>query len=93
MARVVVDVPLPHLDRTFDYVVPEPLSGAARPGTRVRVRFSGKLVDGWVVERAASSTHPGRLERIDRPVAEAVPLFWRFMKKKFGVEAGPPVAM
>ncbi|MFN8149264.1 MAG: primosomal protein N' [Candidatus Nanopelagicales bacterium] len=69
VARVVVDVPLPHLDRTFDYVVPEPLSEAARPGTRVRVRFSGKLVDGWVVERAAASSHPGRLERLAKVVS------------------------
>jgi primosomal protein N' (replication factor Y) (superfamily II helicase) len=68
VARVVVDVPLPHLDRTFDYVVPEPLATAAAPGTRVRVRFSGKLVDGWVLERTAASDHPGRLE----PVAKVV---------------------
>ncbi|MFN8147978.1 MAG: primosomal protein N' [Candidatus Nanopelagicales bacterium] len=69
VARVVVDLPLAHLDRTFDYVVPEPLTTTAQPGTRVRVRFSGKLVDGWVVERAASSTHPGRLERIAKVVS------------------------
>ncbi len=69
VARVVVDVPLPHLDRTFDYVVPEPLSATARPGTRVRVRFSGKLVDGWVVERVAASTHTGRLERLAKVVS------------------------
>ena len=61
VARVVVDVPLPHLDRTFDYVVPEPLSEVAQPGVRVRVRFSGKLVDGWVLERCATSDHVGRL--------------------------------
>ena len=69
VARVVVDLPLAHLDRTFDYVVPEPLSAAAQPGTRVRVRFSGKLVDGWVVERAAASTHSGRLERLAKVVS------------------------
>ena len=55
VARVAVDVALPHLDRPFDYLVPEPLSAAAQPGTRVRVRFSGTLVDGWVLERVAGS--------------------------------------
>ena len=30
----------------------------------------------------------GRLERIERPVADSVPLFWRFIKEKFGVERG-----
>lgn len=69
VARVVVDLPLAHLDRSFDYVVPEPLSEAAQPGTRVRVRFSGKLVDGWVVERTAASAHPGRLERVAKVVS------------------------
>jgi primosomal protein N' (replication factor Y) len=69
IARVVVDVPLAHLDRPFDYVVPEPLSAAAAPGTRVRVRFSGKLVDGWVIERAGASTHSGRLERVAKVVS------------------------
>ncbi len=33
----------------------------------------------------------GRLECIERPVGEAVPLFWRFVKEKFGVEPGPRV--
>ncbi|HET7902752.1 MAG TPA: primosome assembly protein PriA, partial [Candidatus Nanopelagicales bacterium] len=69
VARVVVDLPLAHLDRAFDYVVPEPLSAAAQPGTRVRVRFSGKLVDGWVVERTAASSHSGRLERLAKVVS------------------------
>ena len=48
---------------------PEPLSAAATPGTRVRVRFSGKLVDGWVLERATTSEHVGRLERLARVVS------------------------
>ena len=69
VARVCVDVALPHLDRLFDYVVPEPLSAAAAPGTRVRVRFSGKLVNGWVLERVAASEHAGRLERISKVVS------------------------
>jgi primosomal protein N' (replication factor Y) len=69
IARVVVDVPLPHLDRSFDYVVPEPLSAVAVPGARVRVRFSGVLVDGWVLERVASTEHSGRMERVAKVVS------------------------
>jgi hypothetical protein len=30
----------------------------------------------------------GRNDRIERPAAEAVPLFWRFVIEKFGVVAG-----
>ena len=64
IARVAVDIPLPHLDRPFDYLVPEPLSASAVPGTRVRVRFAGTLVDGWVLERGERSEHTGRMERV-----------------------------
>src|SRR5689334_5692173 len=46
VARVAVDMSLPHLDRPFDYLVPQELAGEAVPGCRVRVRFAGQLVDG-----------------------------------------------
>ncbi|HTY73259.1 MAG TPA: primosomal protein N' [Actinomycetes bacterium] len=69
VARVAVDVPLPHLDRPFDYEVPEAMAETAVPGTRVRVRFAGRLVDGWVLERATGSEHPGRLSRLSKVVS------------------------
>ena len=61
VARVIIDSPLPHLDHTFDYAVPEKLSDIAQPGVRVRVRFAGKLVDGFLIERADDSEHVGAL--------------------------------
>ncbi|HEX5190723.1 MAG TPA: primosomal protein N' [Streptosporangiaceae bacterium] len=66
VARVAVDVPLPHLDRLFDYLVPQRLAGQAVPGCRVRVRFAGRLTGGYVVKRAESSEHEGRLAFIER---------------------------
>ncbi len=69
IARVAVDVSLPHLDRPFDYVVPAPLSDAAVPGTRVRVRFAGTLLDGWVLARVAHTDHTGRMERLAKVVS------------------------
>ena len=69
VARVCVDVALPHLDRPFDYLVPAPMAATAVPGTRVRVRFSGKLVDGWVLQRVAASGHTGRIERVAKVVS------------------------
>jgi primosomal protein N' (replication factor Y) len=69
VARVQVDVPLPHLDRPFDYLVPAAADAAARPGVRVRVRFAGQLVGGFLLERAASSGHGGRLAYLDRVVS------------------------
>jgi primosomal protein N' (replication factor Y) (superfamily II helicase) len=66
VARVAVDISLPHLDRPFDYLVPERLAEAAVPGCRVRVRFAGQLVDGFVLERVATSDHDGRLAYLER---------------------------
>lgn len=61
VARVWVDVPLAHLDRTFDYLVPDTLDEQAVPGCRVRVRFAGQQVDGFLAERVAASDFTGRL--------------------------------
>ncbi|GAA1814243.1 primosomal protein N' [Actinomadura chokoriensis] len=66
VARVAVDMSLPHLDRPFDYLVPAELDAAAVPGCRVRVRFAGQLVDGFLLERAAESGHDGTLLFLER---------------------------
>ncbi len=69
VARVLVDVPLAHLDRPFDYLVPERLAEAAVPGCRVRVRFAGQLVGGYLLDRIAVSEHQGRLAALERVVS------------------------
>lgn len=69
VARVSVDVPFPHLDRTFDYLVPADLDAAAAVGARVRVRFAGKLVDGFVLAREDVSEHHGALARLQKVVS------------------------
>jgi len=69
VAQVLVDVPLAHLDRPFDYLVPDTLADDAVPGARVKVRFAGQDVDGFVLARAAESAHPGRLMPLRRVVS------------------------
>ena len=69
VARVAVDIPLAHLDRPFDYLIPERLADQAVAGCRVRIRFAGQLVDGYLLERVPVSEHPGRLARLDRVVS------------------------
>jgi primosomal protein N' (replication factor Y) len=69
VARIAVDLPLAHLDRPFDYLVPQRLADQARPGVRVRVRFAGKLTDGFLIERAADSEHQGSLRYLERVVS------------------------
>ncbi|MFC9796377.1 primosomal protein N' [Streptomyces sp. NPDC127584] len=74
VARVVVNKGSLHLDQFFDYAVPEELDEAAQPGVRVRVRFGagahqvkngrregGRLIDGFLVERRATSDYSGPL--------------------------------
>jgi primosomal protein N' (replication factor Y) len=66
---VAVDVSLAHLDRPFDYLVPERLAESAVPGCRVRVRFAAQLVDGYLLGREAASEHTGRLAFLERVVS------------------------
>lgn len=70
VARVLLDTPVPHLDRTFDYLVPAELEVAAAVGTRVAVRFGGQETHGWVWQRGSTTTHPGRLTPLRRVVSD-----------------------
>lgn len=72
IARVVVDSPLPHLDRPFDYAIGEPLEGVVRVGSRVRVPFAGRLSSAVVVEFSDAES-PHALKSIKS--AGAVPSF------------------
>lgn len=69
VARVLVDVGLAHLDRPFDYAVPVAMAEAAQPGVRVKVRFAGQDVDGFVLAREEASEHAGRLQPLRRVVS------------------------
>jgi len=70
VARVLLDLTPAHLDRLFDYAVPAAMAEAVRPGVRVKARFGGKDVDGFVVERSATSDHEGRLQPLRRVVSD-----------------------
>ena len=69
IARVLPLLPLAHLDRAFDYQIPAESDADAQPGVRVRIRFAGRLVDGYILERIESSEHPGKLGWLDRVVS------------------------
>ena len=69
IARVLPMLSVPHLDREFDYLVSAEQSDDAQPGVRVRVRFHGRLVDGFVLERRNDTDHPGKLGWLDRVVS------------------------
>ena len=64
IARVLLDSPLPQLDRLFDYALPTDL-GDVPLGVRVRVplRTAGRVIDGYVVEIDTE-------DDADRPLSE-----------------------
>ncbi|QAY61235.1 primosomal protein N' [Microbacterium protaetiae] len=65
VARVLVDSPLPQLDRLFDYVIPDELTVQATPGVRVKVplRSAGRVVEGYLVEYGVD-------DPADRPLSD-----------------------
>jgi primosomal protein N' (replication factor Y) len=69
VARVALDVSLPHLDRPFDYLVPAEFDVTAVAGCRIRARFAGRLVDGYLLERVDASEHAGTLAYLEKVVS------------------------
>lgn len=69
VARVVLESSLPHLDRPFDYSVPAELSDSAAPGVRVKVKFNGQELNGYLLERRDSSDAGHPLTTLHKVVA------------------------
>ncbi|AJT40993.1 primosomal protein N' [Psychromicrobium lacuslunae] len=69
IARVLVDSSLPHLDRPFDYRIPAELDEQAQPGVRVKVRFAGQELAGYLLERVATASTEHRLANLSKVVS------------------------
>lgn len=74
IARLALDVYLPHLDRFFDYSIPPSMTDAVRLGCRVTARFAGRLTNGFVVELPATA-EVDKLSPISRVVSSEQVLF------------------
>ncbi len=87
-ARVAVDVGPAHLDRPFDYLVPDGTDVGV--GSRVRVTFNGRPRVGWVLDTTDTpDTDPDRVRALDRVdgtvrwfTAEDVAV-WRWVADRF----------
>ncbi|WP_100365981.1 hypothetical protein [Diaminobutyricimonas aerilata] len=93
IARVLIDSPLPQLDRLFDYRIPPELAADAQPGVRVRVplRSAGRVADGWIVELTDSVDYTGELsllESVVSPVPVLTPEVWTLARKVADRAAG-----
>jgi len=93
VARVLVDSPLPQLDRLFDYGIPDELSAQAVPGVRVRVplRSAGRVADGYIVEVAPPGDYTGvlsELESIVSPIRVLTDEVWHLARRASERAAG-----
>lgn len=93
VARVLIDSPLPQLDRLFDYGIPEHLARDAVPGVRVRVplRSAGRVADGYLVEVADAGDYTGALSELDAVVSPArvlAPEVWQLARRVADRAAG-----
>ncbi|CAN5203848.1 primosomal protein N' [soil metagenome] len=93
IARVLVDSPLPQLDRLFDYVIPPELAELAVPGVRVKVplRSAGRVADGFLIEVVESGEYAGVLSELDSVVSSVrilAPEVWALARKAADRAAG-----
>lgn len=67
IARVVLDSPLPQLDRVFEYEIPPSLRGRVGAGMRVKapLRSGGRIVRGYVLGTSEVAEFSGRLATIE----------------------------
>ncbi|MGW8483750.1 primosomal protein N' family DNA-binding protein [Microbacterium sp. NPDC055903] len=92
IVRVLLDSPLPQLDRLFDYAVPEEL-GDVVPGIRVKVplRTAGRVIDAYVVEvdRESDADRPlSEVESVVSPVAVLPAELYRLARRAADRAAG-----
>ena len=93
IARVLIDSPLPQLDRLFDYGIPEALRAQAVAGVRVRVplRSAGRVADGFIVEIAPPGDYTGTLSELEEVVSTIpvlTPEVWALARKASERAAG-----
>lgn len=93
IARVLLDSPLPQLDRLFDYAIPESLAETAQPGVRVKVplRSTGRSARGYIVEVVAETDFEGALAPLDEVVSSLpvlTPEVWALARRVADRAAG-----
>lgn len=73
IARVLLDSPVPQLDRLFDYAIPAELAESAVPGVRVKapLRTAGRLVDAYIVDVDVEDDDGRALAQLDSVVSDA----------------------
>ena len=69
VAQVLIETSLPHLDRIFDYLVPATLDAEAVPGARVKARFGGQEMSGFITRRTSEAPEGVKLAPLAKVVS------------------------
>ncbi|MCU1481894.1 MAG: hypothetical protein JWQ19_2680, partial [Subtercola sp.] len=93
VARVMLESPLPQLDRLFDYRIPDALVAQAHPGVRVKVplRTAGRVSRGYIVDITDHADFAGNLSDIEEVVSAArvlTPDVWALARRAADRAAG-----
>ncbi|WP_290808898.1 primosomal protein N' [Herbiconiux sp.] len=93
VARVMLESPLPQLDRLFDYLVPPALVPDAHPGVRVKVplRSAGRTARGYIIELVSSAGYSGTLSELSEvvsPLPVLTPEVWALVRRLADRAAG-----
>ncbi|WP_445451949.1 primosomal protein N' family DNA-binding protein [Herbiconiux liangxiaofengii] len=93
VARVMLESPLPQLDRLFDYLVPPALVAVALPGVRVKVplRSAGRTARGYIIEVVPHDAGGRALSELDdvvSPLPVLTPEVWALARRLADRAAG-----
>ncbi|MCF2706436.1 hypothetical protein I6E29_04050 [Arcanobacterium haemolyticum] len=83
VAHVHVEMPVPHMDRVFDYLVPPKLAEKAVVGARVAVEVGSQRVSGYIIGRDSMTDRSGALRPLTRvvsPVPVLTPAIYELCK-------------
>jgi primosomal protein N' (replication factor Y) len=69
IARVLLDSPLPQLDRLFDYLIPDGVEVTSGVRVRVPLRTAGRVIEGYVVEIAQEEDDTRALSALDSVIS------------------------
>ena len=68
--RVLVDHQIPHLDKIYEYSVPQDFSGATQIGVLVEIEFGHSLTQGIILSRSTESENAGKLKQIRKILSQ-----------------------
>ena len=68
--RVLVDHQIPHLDKIYEYTVPQDFSSATQIGALVEIEFGHSLTQGIILSRSTESENAGKLKQIRKILSQ-----------------------